>query len=93
MLLAQLLKTKLIESKRTRVRTTASKGAKKKGKFATSLYAMEKSSKGEVGRIKNHCGAVDTCLLRFRARRAHRTVDRNNPMICDTVKAVCEGKR
>jgi hypothetical protein len=21
-----------------------------------------------------------------------RTVDRNNPMICDTVKAVCEGK-
>ena len=62
---SSMVKTKLIESNWTRVRTTASRAQKNhnlwKRQFATSLYAIG-------GAYKNHCGAEE-------ARLAHNQKD------------------
>ena len=49
---SSIVKNKVDRIKKDEGSNHCLQGAKKKGKFATSLYAMEKSSKGKVGRIK-----------------------------------------
>ena len=63
---SSMVKTKLIESNWTRVRTTASRAQKKKGVCDKSI--RDGKAQKANGAYKNHCGAVE-------ARRAHNPKD------------------